>query len=225
VYVSCDPATLGRDLKRFAALGYVAQRAEAVDLFPRTGHIESVVQLSKLNSKQPTTLTLVEPCKRYLQSYLEAYDEYKINGVQTYAFDDARAYNIFEKYDNYRNERNLPPNRVGSDFYWLVDPSRNYFIGEISIRHRLTDALKRYGGHIGYGIRFSEWNKGYGTLMLQLALVKAKHLGISTVLITCDDDNFGSAKVMEKNGLVLQDKVSNIINGQAITTRRYTKAL
>ena len=225
VYVSCDPATLGRDLKRFAALGYVAQRAEAVDLFPRTAHIESVVQLSKLNSKQPTTLTLVEPCKRYLQSYLEAYDEYKINGVQTYAFDDARAYNIFEKYDNYRNERNLPPNRVGSDFYWLVDPSRNYFIGEISIRHRLTDALKRYGGHIGYGIRFSEWNKGYGTLMLQLALVKAKHLGISTVLITCDDDNFGSAKVMEKNGLVLQDKVSNIINGQAITTRRYTKAL
>ena len=187
--------------------------------------LETVVQLSKLNSKQPTTLTLVEPCKRYLQSYLEAYDEYKINGVQTYAFHDARAYNIFEKYDNYRNERNLPPNRVGSDFYWLVDPSRNYFIGEISIRHRLTDALKRYGGHIGYGIRFSEWNKGYGTLMLQLALVKAKHLGISTVLITCDDDNFGSAKVMEKNGLVLQDKVSNIINGQAITTRRYTKAL
>ena len=187
--------------------------------------VESVVQLSKQDSKQPTTLTLVEPCKRYLQSYLEAYDEYKMNGIQTYAFDDARAYNIFEKYDNYRNERNLPPNRVGSDFYWLVDPSRNYFIGEISIRHRLTDSLRRYGGHIGYGIRFSEWNKGYGTLMLQLALVKAKHLGISTALITCDDDNYGSAKVMEKNGLVLQDKVSNIINGQAITTRRYTKAL
>ena len=47
VYVSCDPATLGRDLKRFAALGYVAQRAEAVDLFPRTAHIETVVLLSK----------------------------------------------------------------------------------------------------------------------------------------------------------------------------------
>lgn len=47
VYVSCDPATLGRDLKRFAALGYTAQRAEAVDLFPRTAHIESVVLLSR----------------------------------------------------------------------------------------------------------------------------------------------------------------------------------
>lgn len=52
-------------------------------------------------------ITLVEPCDKYLQSYIEAYDEYKLNDVQTYAFDDARAYNIFEKYDNYRHERNL----------------------------------------------------------------------------------------------------------------------
>ena len=43
VYVSCDPATLGRDVKRFAALGYTARRAVAVDLFPRTANIESVV--------------------------------------------------------------------------------------------------------------------------------------------------------------------------------------
>lgn len=47
VYVSCDPATLARDVKRFAALGYAAQRAEAADLFPRTAHIESVVLLSR----------------------------------------------------------------------------------------------------------------------------------------------------------------------------------
>lgn len=33
---------------------------------------------------------LVEPCEKYLQSYIEAYDEYKLNDVQTYAFDDAR---------------------------------------------------------------------------------------------------------------------------------------
>ncbi|MDD6160997.1 MAG: 23S rRNA (uracil(1939)-C(5))-methyltransferase RlmD [Oscillospiraceae bacterium] len=45
VYVSCDPATLGRDIARFAPLGYAAQRAEAVDLFPRTAHIETVVSL------------------------------------------------------------------------------------------------------------------------------------------------------------------------------------
>lgn len=187
--------------------------------------IFSVPERAAANKGASTMITLVEPSERYLQSYMEAYEEYIANGVQTYAFDDAGAYNIFEKYDIYRHERDLAPNRVGSDFYWLVDEAKDYFIGEISIRHRLTDALERYGGHIGYGVRFSEWKKGYGTLMLQLALAKAKALGISTALITCDDDNLGSAKVMENNGFVLRDKVVNIVDGRTVTTRRYTKEL
>ena len=47
VYVSCDPATLGRDVKLFAELGYRAVRACAVDMFPGTRHVETVVLLSK----------------------------------------------------------------------------------------------------------------------------------------------------------------------------------
>lgn len=47
VYVSCDPATLGRDVKRFEEQGYHAVRACAVDLFPRTSHVESVVLLCR----------------------------------------------------------------------------------------------------------------------------------------------------------------------------------
>mgnify|MGYP000756558772 CR=1 FL=1 len=47
VYVSCDPGTLGRDVKRFAEMGYLARRAVAVDLFPRTRHVETVVLLSR----------------------------------------------------------------------------------------------------------------------------------------------------------------------------------
>src|SRR5699024_4125112 len=47
VYVSCDPATLGRDVKRFGELGYRAVRACAVDMFPGTRHVETVVLLSK----------------------------------------------------------------------------------------------------------------------------------------------------------------------------------
>ncbi len=47
VYVSCDPGTLARDVRRFAEQGYQAVRAAAVDLFPRTRHVETVVLLSK----------------------------------------------------------------------------------------------------------------------------------------------------------------------------------
>jgi len=47
VYVSCDPATLGRDVKRFAALGYRAARAAAVDMFPGTKHVEAVCLLTR----------------------------------------------------------------------------------------------------------------------------------------------------------------------------------
>ena len=46
VYVSCDPGTLGRDVKRFAEYGYRVQRAAACDLFPGTRHVETVVMLS-----------------------------------------------------------------------------------------------------------------------------------------------------------------------------------
>jgi 23S rRNA (uracil1939-C5)-methyltransferase len=47
VLVSCDPATLARDLKWFAAADYTVDRIIPVDLFPQTAHIETITQLSK----------------------------------------------------------------------------------------------------------------------------------------------------------------------------------
>ena len=49
VYVSCDPATLARDVKRLGELGYRAVKARGVDLFPRTQHVETVCLLEKQN--------------------------------------------------------------------------------------------------------------------------------------------------------------------------------
>ena len=170
-------------------------------------------------------LKLIEPSPAYLPSYKEAIEEYALHGVTAYPFNDPADCDIFEKFENYRYERNLKPNRVGADYYWLVDEEKQRFIGEISVRHRLTEDLRRYGGHIGYGVRVSEWSKGCGTLMLKLALEKAKALGLREILITCDDDNVASARVMEHNGFVLHDKVENQIDGKTILTRRYWKTI
>lgn len=170
-------------------------------------------------------LRLMIPNEKYLRSYTEAYNEYIEHGVTTYSFTDPSSCDIFEKFDNYRNERNLRPDRVGEDKYWLVDDERAYFIGEIAIRHRLNDALAQRGGHIGYGVRYSEWNRGYGTRMMAMALEKAKARGLSPVLVTCNDDNFASARVAEKNGFTLTDKVAAAQDGEVFLTRRYWKTI
>ena len=51
VYVSCDPATLARDIKLFEEKGYKAEKAVPVDMFPRTAHVETVVLMSRVEGK------------------------------------------------------------------------------------------------------------------------------------------------------------------------------
>lgn len=171
-------------------------------------------------------IRLIEPCEAYLASYTEAYDEYTTFPRRAgNPFSDPRACNLLAKYEHYRKAIGLPEGYVAATTFWLVDDEQRRFLGQIDIRHRLTDSLLRYGGHIGYAIRLGEWNKSYGTLMLSLALPHARALGITRCLITCDDDNPGSARVMEKNGFLLGDKVDNVIDGHPIATRRYWKNL
>lgn len=183
----------------------------------------STVETVVLLTERP--LVLVEPCGKYLESYLEAREEGRENGMASDDFSSAPAGELLKRYDDFRCGRDLPPGWVAADYYWLVDEDKNRFIGEIGIRHGLTEALRRYGGHIGYAVRPSEWNKGHGTLMLGLALEKARDLGITTAMITCDDDNAASARVMEKNGFTLLDRVTNTVDGRTVITRRYTKNL
>ena len=52
VYVSCDPATMARDIRQLTEGGYRLEKVRAFDLFPRTANVETVVLLSKLNTKQ-----------------------------------------------------------------------------------------------------------------------------------------------------------------------------
>lgn len=98
--------------------------------------------------------------------------------------------------------QDLPPERVHSESHWLVEG--HTYIGRASLRYELNERLREFGGHIGYEIRPSERQKGYGKLILKLMLERASELDINQVLISCDDDNLASAKIIEANGGLLE---------------------
>ena len=64
-------------------------------------------------------IVLVEPERRYLKSYKEAYLEYETNNIDDYHFSDG---DVFTKFDNYKYERNIKPDRAGSLFtgWWMM---------------------------------------------------------------------------------------------------------
>ena len=123
-----------------------------------------------------------------------------------------------QKFLDYAQGKNLPEGWVTDSTLWLVKDDKTV-LGRTSIRHRLTPTLEEKGGHIGYYIRPSERGKGYGILILALTLEKARELCLERVLVTCDDDNTASAKIIEKNGGKLADKI--VPQADNKLTRRY----
>lgn len=120
-----------------------------------------------------------------------------------------------DKYlDNYQGwleklnqDRMCIPNeqRVPAETYYLVN-EQDKIIGMINIRLCLNERLMKCGGHIGYGIRPSERNKGYNKINLYLALLRCQQLGIQEVILDCDSINLASSRTMEALGGVRIDE-------------------
>lgn len=91
-----------------------------------------------------------------------------------------------------------PEGFVPATTLWWIDGQE--FLGRLAVRHRLTPALEDAGGHIGYDVRPSARNRGHATAMLREALPVAHRLGIDPALLTCDDTNLASRRVIERNG-------------------------
>ena len=111
----------------------------------------------------------------------------------------------FEELKKKSCEDTVPEGLVPSSTYLGVREKDNYIVGMIDIRHYLNEYLTQVGGHIGYGVRKTERNKGYAKQMLKLALEKCKELKIKKVLITCDEDNIASEKVILSANAKLED--------------------
>jgi predicted acetyltransferase len=107
--------------------------------------------------------------------------------------------------DELRRDVEAPaPGRVPQTTLWFGRGEQ--FLGRLSLRHRLTESLRRHGGHIGYDVRPSARRRGHATAMLRAALPVAAELGITSALLTCDPGNIASRKVIEANGGVRLDE-------------------
>jgi predicted acetyltransferase len=97
-----------------------------------------------------------------------------------------------------------PEGKVPETMLWWVDGEE--CLGRLSIRHVLTDGLREFGGHIGYVVRPAARRQGHASAMLKAALPLARDVGIDPALLTCDDTNAGSRRVIERNGGVFEDQ-------------------
>ena len=92
-------------------------------------------------------------------------------------------------------------------------------MGRTSLRHELDDYLNTWGGHIGYVVRPAFRRSGYDVAILRATLTLAAEHNIAELLVTCDDTNIGSIKVIETCGGVLENLVSG--PGGGPPKRRY----
>lgn len=159
---------------------------------------------------------LVLPTTSVRESFLEAMDEFVAEGAdntQTAAWieHNAPAWREPEAFATFveavradaLEDTPRPGHHVPCTTLWWVEGP--HYLGRLAIRHRLNEFLLDVGGHIGYDVRPTRRREGHATAMLRESLAWARGLGIESALVTCDDDNVGSIRVIEAVGGVLED--------------------
>lgn len=105
-------------------------------------------------------------------------------------------YNICKKY--IREEKIINEELKTTTLRYILY-NNNLPIGEVGIRTTINEFWTNKGSQIYYKIRLSQRGKGYGNIILNLALKETKKLGFKQIRINCDNDNVASKKIILKN--------------------------
>ncbi|HEY7722411.1 MAG TPA: GNAT family N-acetyltransferase [Pedococcus sp.] len=98
-----------------------------------------------------------------------------------------------------------PAGHVPSTTMWWAEGDE--YLGRIQLRQHLNEFLTEVGGHVGYDVPPEHRRQGHATAMLRALLpLAAKGFGLDRVLVTCDEDNVASRKVIEACGGVFEDQ-------------------
>ncbi len=132
------------------------------------------------------------------------------------AWDNAPGFIFLPRYEEGMNFKDyvdlLKDQRLGKRLPENFVPDTCHFgflngkiVGRVALRHKLNDFLLKIGGHIGYGVLPKYRGQGIATKLLVHAVSEAQKLNISPILVTCDEDNIASVKVIEKCGGTLEN--------------------
>jgi predicted acetyltransferase len=178
---------------------------------------------------RPEEARLIMPDPDYGADYLAALGEGYLDGSETGANDAARLAAIAADLPAHlatlnaqggtmlaAPDREIP--KVPFAHFWIV--SDGWFIGRVGIRYGLNEGLRLWGGHIGYEIRPRFRRRGFGRQALALGITHIRARGFDRLLLTCADDNLGSARIIESHGGVLEGKGPHPLH-PGMLTRRY----
>jgi predicted acetyltransferase len=167
------------------------------------------------------TLELVEPSPSIADAFLEMATELRDAGeglAGMEALDRSGLPGYLDRLAAARAGLGLAPGHVAMSTFWLVADGR-HVVALSRLRHRLTPTLRQHGGHIGFVVRPTARRRGVGVALLALTLERARGIGLGRVLLTCDADNHGSRRVIERNGGVIEAEEISPESGKLI--RRY----
>ena len=160
------------------------------------------------------TVHLVLPDRTFETQYMDMMKEWLVFGGRlnpSALHNNGKSYETWLKWmEDDAHEDTCPPNAVPQTMYFAVSDDGR-LIGAVTIRHKLNERTNNEsgGGHVGFGVRPTERRKGYGKIILWLALEKLAERGINDVMINCASDNIGSEKTILSCGAVLYDEVVN----------------
>jgi len=119
---------------------------------------------------------------------------------------------IVQRFEAWSQGEDLDDGWVPSTTRFLIDEGR--ILGVVNLRHRLNDSLRRVGGHVGFAVRPSGRNRCHGARLLEAAESQAREMGIERLLVTCDEENTASRRVIEKRGGLLSDVQTDAVCGE-----------